>query len=235
MRGAAQSSHRRGVDGAPDGYPGLVLRGDGGEGRDADLPSLETLAAMRAASPVAHVDAVKAPVLVLLGAVDLRVPPTNGLRPPPRSGNGEGTVACAFSRRTRTGSSTRGRSSSRSSPSPRSSENTWARRCERERRQIRAKGRWGAGTGERGEDALPLFRDATRATRRGSPTEPPTATRLPILSVSAVHPSSRREYQLVDVVLHRGVSSAVISLAYAARIWTKRATRLPDAFRVNKR
>ena len=51
-------------------------------GKDAyaDLPSLETLAAMRAASPVAHVDAVRAPVLVLLGAVDLRVPPTNGLR-----------------------------------------------------------------------------------------------------------------------------------------------------------
>ena len=51
-----------------------------GKGSVADLPSLETLAAMRAASPVAHVDAVKAPVLVLLGAVDLRVPPTNGLR-----------------------------------------------------------------------------------------------------------------------------------------------------------
>ena len=87
--------------------------------------------------------------------------------------------------------------------------------------------------GERGEDAL--FRDATRATRQGLPTEPPTATRLPILSMIAVHPSSHREYQLVDVVLHRGVISAVISLAYAARIWTKRVNRLPDAFRVNKR
>ena len=51
-------------------------------GKDAyaDLPSVETLAAMRAASPVAHIDAVRAPVLMLLGAVDLRVPPTNGLR-----------------------------------------------------------------------------------------------------------------------------------------------------------
>ena len=45
-----------------------------------DLPSVETLAAMRDASPVAHLSKVKAPVLMLLGAVDLRVPPSNGLR-----------------------------------------------------------------------------------------------------------------------------------------------------------
>ena len=76
-------------------------------GKDAyaDLPSLETLAAMRAASPVAHVDAVRAPVLVLLGAVDLRVPPTNGLRYAAALREREGTVACASSRRMRTGSS----------------------------------------------------------------------------------------------------------------------------------
>ena len=48
-----------------------------------DDPSPETLAAMRAKSPVAHVGAVaerKRPVLMLIGAADRRVPPTNGLR-----------------------------------------------------------------------------------------------------------------------------------------------------------
>uniref|UniRef100_A0A7S0SJ49 Peptidase S9 prolyl oligopeptidase catalytic domain-containing protein n=1 Tax=Mantoniella antarctica TaxID=81844 RepID=A0A7S0SJ49_9CHLO len=46
----------------------------------ADLPSLSTLQTMREASPVHHLSKVKAPVLMLLGAVDLRVPPSNGLR-----------------------------------------------------------------------------------------------------------------------------------------------------------
>ena len=51
-------------------------------GREAysDLPSVATLQAMREASPVHHLSKVKAPVLMLLGAVDLRVPPSNGLR-----------------------------------------------------------------------------------------------------------------------------------------------------------
>jgi acylaminoacyl-peptidase len=51
-----------------------------GRDRYADLPSVETLEAMRRASPVAHIDRVEAPVLMLLGAADLRVPPSNGLR-----------------------------------------------------------------------------------------------------------------------------------------------------------
>ena len=48
-----------------------------------DDPSPATLAAMRAKSPVTHVANVaarKRPVLMLIGAVDRRVPPTNGLR-----------------------------------------------------------------------------------------------------------------------------------------------------------
>ncbi len=54
-------------------------------GREAysDLPSPEALAAMRAASPVRYVDEVAKhdrAVLMLLGGVDRRVPPTNGLR-----------------------------------------------------------------------------------------------------------------------------------------------------------
>jgi acylaminoacyl-peptidase len=54
-------------------------------GREAysDLPSTEALVAMRKASPVRYVSEVAKharPVLMLLGGVDLRVPPTNGLR-----------------------------------------------------------------------------------------------------------------------------------------------------------
>ena len=54
-------------------------------GREAysDLPSPEALAAMREASPVRYVHEVAKrdrPVLMLLGGVDLRVPPSNGLR-----------------------------------------------------------------------------------------------------------------------------------------------------------
>ena len=54
-------------------------------GREAysDLPSTEALIAMREASPVRYVNEVAKhdrPVLMLLGGVDLRVPPTNGLR-----------------------------------------------------------------------------------------------------------------------------------------------------------
>lgn len=44
-----------------------------------DAPSPAALQAMHAVSPVAHVDAVRAPVLMLLGAKDRRVPPSNGL------------------------------------------------------------------------------------------------------------------------------------------------------------
>ena len=52
-----------------------------GLGKEAysEVPSAETLAAMRAISPIAHIDAVRAPVLMLLGAKDRRVPPSNGL------------------------------------------------------------------------------------------------------------------------------------------------------------
>ena len=54
-------------------------------GREAysDLPSPEALVAMRDASPVRYVNEVAKhdrPVLMLLGGVDLRVPPSNGLR-----------------------------------------------------------------------------------------------------------------------------------------------------------
>lgn len=48
-----------------------------------DDPSIETLAHMRSKSPIAHVEEVArkgAPVMMLIGAVDRRVPPTNGLR-----------------------------------------------------------------------------------------------------------------------------------------------------------
>lgn len=46
----------------------------------AEPPSAEQLALMQAASPVAHIDKVKAPVLLMLGAKDRRVPPSNGLQ-----------------------------------------------------------------------------------------------------------------------------------------------------------
>ena len=44
-----------------------------------EAPSAAALAAMRAVSPVAHLDSVRAPVLMLLGAKDRRVPHSNGL------------------------------------------------------------------------------------------------------------------------------------------------------------
>jgi acylaminoacyl-peptidase len=44
-----------------------------------EVVSPAALAAMRTASPLAHIDAVKAPVMVLLGAKDRRVPPSNGM------------------------------------------------------------------------------------------------------------------------------------------------------------
>jgi acylaminoacyl-peptidase len=44
-----------------------------------EMPSAEALVAMRAVSPAAHVAAVCTPVLMLLGAKDRRVPPSNGL------------------------------------------------------------------------------------------------------------------------------------------------------------
>ena len=44
-----------------------------------EVPSAEALAAMRAVSPMAHVDAVRVPVLMLLGAKDRRVPSSNGM------------------------------------------------------------------------------------------------------------------------------------------------------------
>jgi acylaminoacyl-peptidase len=52
----------------------------GGLGPDAydEVPSPAVLAKMHAISPVAHIDAVRAPVLMLLGAKDRRVPPSNG-------------------------------------------------------------------------------------------------------------------------------------------------------------
>jgi acylaminoacyl-peptidase len=50
-----------------------------GKGAYTEAPSAAALAAMQAASPVAHLDAVRTPVLMLLGAKDRRVPPSNGL------------------------------------------------------------------------------------------------------------------------------------------------------------
>lgn len=54
-----------------------------GIGEYTDDPQVETLRLMREKSPIAHVKnvaATKKPVLMLIGAADLRVPPTNGLR-----------------------------------------------------------------------------------------------------------------------------------------------------------
>lgn len=50
-----------------------------GKGAYDEAPSAEALAAMRAVSPVAHLAAVRTPVLMLVGAKDRRVPPSNGL------------------------------------------------------------------------------------------------------------------------------------------------------------
>ena len=44
-----------------------------------EAPDAAQLALMRAVSPVAYIDSVQAPVLMLLGAKDRRVPPSNGL------------------------------------------------------------------------------------------------------------------------------------------------------------
>jgi acylaminoacyl-peptidase len=44
-----------------------------------EVPTAELLAAMRSISPIAHIEAVRAPVLMLLGAKDRRVPPSNGM------------------------------------------------------------------------------------------------------------------------------------------------------------
>ena len=44
-----------------------------------EAPDAAQLALMRAVSPVEHIDRVRAPVLMLLGAKDRRVPPSNGL------------------------------------------------------------------------------------------------------------------------------------------------------------
>ena len=44
-----------------------------------EAPSAAALAAMRAVSAVAHLDSVRAPVGLLLGAKDRRVPHSNGL------------------------------------------------------------------------------------------------------------------------------------------------------------
>ncbi|PNH08402.1 Acylamino-acid-releasing enzyme [Tetrabaena socialis] len=51
-----------------------------GRRRCAPVPSPADLAAMFAASPAAHVDAVTAPVFMMLGAKDRRVPPQDGLQ-----------------------------------------------------------------------------------------------------------------------------------------------------------
>ena len=82
-RTAAQPGDGRRRHGGEHGYPRLVLRGDAGHRVDTDDPSLETLAHMRSKSPIAHVANVaekKRPVMMLIGAADRRVPPTNGLR-----------------------------------------------------------------------------------------------------------------------------------------------------------
>jgi len=57
----------------------FVETGGLGRGGYHESPSTAALAAMRAASPVAHIDSVRAPVLMLIGAKDRRVPPSNGL------------------------------------------------------------------------------------------------------------------------------------------------------------
>ncbi|KAG2444971.1 hypothetical protein HYH02_008843 [Chlamydomonas schloesseri] len=57
-----------------------ALGSEEGRRRCAPVPSPADLAAMYAASPVQYVDAVKAPVFVMLGAKDRRVPPPDGLQ-----------------------------------------------------------------------------------------------------------------------------------------------------------
>eukprot|EP00198_Chlamydomonas_reinhardtii_P011561 XP_001700898.1 acylaminoacyl-peptidase [Chlamydomonas reinhardtii] len=57
-----------------------ALGSEAGRQRCGPVPSPEDLAAMYAASPVVYVDAVKAPVFMMLGAKDRRVPPPDGLQ-----------------------------------------------------------------------------------------------------------------------------------------------------------
>lgn len=51
---------------------GLAFPADG-------VVTAEAFAAMRHASPIAHVGGVQAPTLLMLGGADLRVPPSQGL------------------------------------------------------------------------------------------------------------------------------------------------------------
>ncbi|KAG2430962.1 hypothetical protein HXX76_009928 [Chlamydomonas incerta] len=57
-----------------------ALGSEEGRKRCSPVPSPEDMAAMYAASPVVYVDAVKAPVFMMLGAKDRRVPPPDGLQ-----------------------------------------------------------------------------------------------------------------------------------------------------------
>eukprot|EP00197_Chlamydomonas_leiostraca_P007936 CAMPEP_0202863236 /NCGR_PEP_ID=MMETSP1391-20130828/3945_1 /ASSEMBLY_ACC=CAM_ASM_000867 /TAXON_ID=1034604 /ORGANISM="Chlamydomonas leiostraca, Strain SAG 11-49" /LENGTH=784 /DNA_ID=CAMNT_0049542847 /DNA_START=190 /DNA_END=2544 /DNA_ORIENTATION=- len=56
-----------------------VLGSEAGMKRGGAVPTPEDLAAMWAASPIAHVSKVKAPMTIMLGAKDRRVPPPDGL------------------------------------------------------------------------------------------------------------------------------------------------------------
>ncbi|GIL58036.1 hypothetical protein Vafri_13236 [Volvox africanus] len=57
-----------------------VLGSEEGRRRASPVPSATDLAAMLAASPVSYVDAVTAPVFLMLGSRDRRVPPLDGLQ-----------------------------------------------------------------------------------------------------------------------------------------------------------
>lgn len=64
----------------PASVPRYLCAVQAGRQRCGPVPSPEDLAAMYAASPVVYVDAVKAPVFMMLGAKDRRVPPPDGLQ-----------------------------------------------------------------------------------------------------------------------------------------------------------